>query len=174
MARDPLLVLYALRRHAVEQARYALGTCLKAEADVAERIRRLDDAARRDREACETWQHAPQFLEMAAIRQQYMRFERQTVAADLVMVSTLSGEAREVVTAARSAAEAVEQLISERAAATSAAAATREQHGLDDITRGRHPRLAEPAGRATIGTGAAGVEGIGPEPPTGGAQGKPE
>jgi hypothetical protein len=156
MARDPLLVLYALRRHAVEQARYALGTCLKAEADVAERIRRLDDAARRDREACETWQHAPQFLEMAAIRQQYMRFERQTVAADLVMVSTLSGEAREVVTAARSA------------------AATREQHGLDDITRGRHPRLAEPAGRATIGTGAAGVEGIGPEPPTGGAQGKPE
>ena len=149
MARDPLLVLYAMRRHAVEQARYALGICLKAEAEVAERIRLLDEAARRGREACETWQGVAQFLEMAAIRQGYVRVERRTVAADMVMVSTRSGEARDVVTAARSAAEAVEQLIGERAAASRAAAATREQHVLDDITRGRHPRQAGPAGHAT-------------------------
>jgi hypothetical protein len=150
MADDKLRVLHALRRRAVEQARYALGTCLKAEAEVAERIRLLDAAARRDREACEAWQHAPQFLEMAAMRQEYVRSERRTMEAEMVMVSTRSGEARDVVTAARSAAEAVEQLIDERAAATSAAAATREQHVLDDIARGRHARLAGPARHPAI------------------------
>ena len=47
MARDPLRVLQAIRRRLVEQARYALGECLKAEAEVADRIAVLDDAVRR-------------------------------------------------------------------------------------------------------------------------------
>jgi hypothetical protein len=135
MARDPLLVLHAMRRRAVEQARYALGSCLQAEADVANRARLLDETMRRDREAGGAWQDAHQFLEMAAIRSDQVRAERQIVAAEMVKVSIRSGEARNVVTAARTAAEAVEQLIGERTAATRATAATREQHVMDDIAR---------------------------------------
>jgi hypothetical protein len=195
MARDPLLVLHAMRRRAVEQARYALGSCLQAEADVANRARLLDETMRRDREAGGAWQDAHQFLEMAAIRSDQVRAERQIVAAEMVKVSIRSGEARNVVTAARTAAEAVEQLIGERTAATRATAATREQHVMDDIARLRRvtddtARLrrdgsAVSAGGAAVsaGTAIAGAAGgiavtdaaaPGTEPPAGRTPTKPE
>jgi hypothetical protein len=195
MARDPLLVLHAMRRRAVEHARYALGSCLQAEADVANRARLLDETMRRDREAGGAWQDAHQFLEMAAIRSDQVRAERQIVAAEMVKVSIRSGEARNVVTAARTAAEAVEQLIGERTAATRATAATREQHVMDDIARLRRvtddtARLrrdgsAVSAGGAAVsaGTAIAGAAGgiavtdaaaPGTEPPAGRTPTKPE
>jgi hypothetical protein len=195
MARDPLLVLHAMRRRAVEQARYALGSCLQAEADVANRARLLDETMLRDREAGGAWQDAHQFLEMAAIRSDQVRAERQIVAAEMVKVSIRSGEARNVVTAARTAAEAVEQLIGERTAATRATAATREQHVMDDIARLRRvtddtARLrrdgsAVSAGGAAVsaGTAIAGAAGgiavtdaaaPGTEPPAGRTPTKPE
>jgi phosphosulfolactate phosphohydrolase-like enzyme len=49
-----------------------------------------------------------------------------------------SEEARGVVTAARTAAEAVEQLVSERETASRVEAAKREQHALDDMARARY------------------------------------
>jgi hypothetical protein len=195
MARDPLLVLHAMRRRAVEQARYALGSCLQAEADVANRARLLDETMLRDREAGGAWQDAHQFLEMAAIRSDQVRAERQIVAAEMVKVSIRSGEARNVVTAARTAAEAVEQLIGERTAATRATAATREQHVMDDIARLRRvtddtARLrrdgsAVSAGGTAVsaGTAIAGAAGgiavtdaaaPGTEPPAGRTPTKPE
>ena len=137
MARDPLLVLHALRRRAVEQARYALGACLKTEAEVAERARWLDETARRDRAVSAVWPDAHQFLETAALRSATARAERRAVAADMVTAAARSEEARDTVTAARTAAEAVEQLIGERAAAERAALTAREQHVLDEIARGR-------------------------------------
>jgi hypothetical protein len=135
MARDPLRVLQAIRRRLVEQARYALGECLKAEAAVADRIAVLDDAVRRDREASEAWQEAHRFLEMSAIRVESTRAERQAIAAELAAAAAHSAEARRVVTDARTAAEAVETLIGERAAASQAEGIRREQHVLDDIGR---------------------------------------
>jgi hypothetical protein len=126
-----------MRRRAVEQARYALGACLLSEAEVADRIRSLDDTARRDREVSQTWQDSHQFLEMSAIRTEATRTERRTIAADLTVAGIRSEEARGVVSAARMAAEAVEQLIAERLAASQADAAKREQHVLDDIARAR-------------------------------------
>jgi flagellar biosynthesis chaperone FliJ len=138
MARDTLQVLLAMRRRSVEQARYALGICLAAEAEVAERIRSLEDSAQRDRETSGVWQDAHQFLEMSAVRLTTARAERHTMADDLAAAAVRSGEARDVVTAARTAAEAVEQLISERTAASQVTAARREQHVLDDIARMHH------------------------------------
>lgn len=56
MARDPLQILLSIRRTAVEQARSALGACLRIEAEVVERIRAVDEAVRRDHEASASWQ----------------------------------------------------------------------------------------------------------------------
>jgi flagellar biosynthesis chaperone FliJ len=137
MARDPLRILLSIRRRAVEQARYALGACLVTEAGVADRIRSLDDTVRRDHEVSKAWQESHQFLEMSAIRTEVTRTERRTISADLAVAGIRSEEARGVVSAARTAAEAVEQLIGERLVASQADAARREQHVLDDIARAR-------------------------------------
>ena len=137
MARDPLQVLLAIRERAVEQARYALAACLTTENNIADKARSLDAAVQRDREASATWREAHQFLEMSAVRLGAARAERQTVAAELTAAAVRSAGARGVVTAARTAAEAVEQLIGEREATSQADAARREQHELDDIARAR-------------------------------------
>ncbi|MGD0102779.1 MAG: hypothetical protein ABSC06_01925 [Rhodopila sp.] len=146
MARPPLQTLLSLRRMQVEQARAALGACLKAEAEVAGTVRSLDEAARRDRETAATWQDAHRFLEISASRLGVLRANRRSAAAALAAAAARSAEARGVVTAAQTAAEAVEQLLSEREAASQAGMATGEQHRLDDITRMRHTvrRRGEP------------------------------
>jgi hypothetical protein len=137
MARDPLQILQAVRRRAIEQARYALAACLTAEAAVADKVRSIDDAVRRDRAASAAWPDARQFLEMSALRLETVRTECRTVATDFAAAASRSAEARGIVTAARTAAEAVEQLIGERQAASRIEAAKREQHMLDDIARAR-------------------------------------
>lgn len=138
MARDSLRILLSVRQHAVEQSRQALGACLSAEAVLADRIRSLDDAARRDREMGGTWEDGLQFHEMAAIRLVTMRAVRLALTAELAAAEGRSAVARTTVTAARAAAEAVEQLIEERQAASATEASRREQHALDDTTRTRH------------------------------------
>jgi flagellar biosynthesis chaperone FliJ len=138
MARDPLRILLSMRLRSVEQARAAMGVCLAAEAEVAGRIRLLDDALRRDRETSGAWQDAHQFLEMSATHLEVVRAERRTAAMALAAAALHSEEARGVVTAARTAAEAVEQLVSERETASRVEAAKREQHALDDMSRARY------------------------------------
>jgi flagellar biosynthesis chaperone FliJ len=137
MARDPLRILLSMRRRSVEQARQALAGRLAAETEVADRIRLLDDATRRDREAGGAWPDSHQFLEMSASRLEVVQAERQSLAADLTAAERGAAEARGVVSTARTAAEAVEELISQREAASQADATRREQHGLDDIARTR-------------------------------------
>jgi hypothetical protein len=137
MARDPVDVLLAIRLHAVEQARSALAACLTSEATLADRIKALDSAVLRDRKTAGSWQDAHQFLEISVFRQGAVRAERRTIAADLAAAEARSAEARGAVTAARAAAEAVEQLIAERRAAGLAETARRAQHVLDDIARAR-------------------------------------
>ena len=137
MARDKLGILLSMRRRSVEQARYALGACLAAENEVADKIRTLDDTARRDRTTGAEWQDAHRYGEMLAIRQDVTRAERGKFLADLTSAEAESGDARGIVSNARTAAEAVEQLIAERAAVCRAEALRREQHVLDDIARTR-------------------------------------
>ena len=137
MARDPLQVLKAVRRRAVEQARYALAACQTAEVEIADKIKSIDATVFRDRDARRTWHDADQFLEMSARRREAVQAERRSVTADLEAAALRSDQARGVVTAARTAAEAVEQLIGERKAASQVEAARREQHVMDDIARAR-------------------------------------
>ena len=126
-----------MRRRLVEQARSELGSCLKAEAAVADQIASFDDAARRDRKTSGEWQDAHQFLEMSAVRLEVVRENRRAATVALAAAAVCSAEARGVVVAARTAAEAVEQLIGERDAAERVDAAKREQHVLDDIARSK-------------------------------------
>ena len=140
MPGDPLLVLQALRRRAVEAAREALGSCLRAEATMADRIKALDADTAQDRAAAETWRDACHFVELAAIRSAAARAERAAAALQLTAAAVRSEDAKGVLTAARTAAEAVDQLIAERVAASQVAAASRAQHELDDIARAARRR----------------------------------
>jgi flagellar biosynthesis chaperone FliJ len=135
MARDPLRILLSVRRRSVEQARYALGACLAAEAAVADRITSLDDAAARDRKTAKAWQDSHHYTEMAATRLTATHIERQATLAELAAAEDRSAQARRAVAAERAAAEAVEQLMQERESAAQAEANRRDQHTLDDIAR---------------------------------------
>ena len=135
MARDPLRILLSVRRRSVEQARYALGTCLAAEAAVANKITSLDDAAARDRKTANAWPESHHYKEMAATRLAAAHAERQAILAELAAAEDRSAQARRVVAADRAAAEAVEQLLQERETAAQAEANRRDQHTLDDIAR---------------------------------------
>ncbi len=135
MSRDPLQTLLSLRRHAIEQARYALGACLAAESRTRDRIDALDEAVRRDRRAADAWPDARLFQDMAAIRGDALRADRSAAVTALMEAETASAAARDAVAAARTAAEAVDLLIAARDAAGQIEAARQAQHALDDVTR---------------------------------------
>jgi ABC-type transporter Mla subunit MlaD len=140
VAGDPLRVLLAVRGRLVDEARAALAACLRAEADAEERIRLIDAAARRDRATSAEWQDAHRFVEMTAARREAVQVERHNAVLVLAGLVEESSDARDVVTAARTAAETVEQLIAERDAASRVESAKKEQHTLDDIARARFSR----------------------------------
>ena len=137
MARDPLRPVLLIRRREVDQARAALAECLAVETRLVERIGVLDETARRSREATGAWEDGHVFLEMAALHQTTMQMRRQELEAELAAAMAGSAQARQVLAAARTAAEAVKQLIEQREAADRAETDRREQHVLDDVTRGR-------------------------------------
>ena len=149
MARDPLRILQTVRRRSVEAARYALGACQTAEAQAADKIRAIDDAAQRDRMAHSQVPEAPQFLDMFVRRVAATEAERRAAASALADAQAQSAAARAAVAEARAAAEAVETLIAERAAAEEIEANRRDQHALDDMTRGRSPRTARPGAKGS-------------------------
>ena len=137
MARDPVRVLQTLRQRSIEQARFILATCLKAEADAVDRIDALDAAAERDRNAHQVVENAYLYQEMFSRRIQANRSERQGADSILLALQARSAEARAALAAARTAAEAVDTLIADRTAAEQAEADRREQHVMDDMARRR-------------------------------------
>ena len=130
MARDSLKTLRASRRRSVEEARYALGACLTAEAQAAAAVQAITDAARRDRAAYQAAEHSHQFLEIFIRGLRASDAQRLAAQAALTAAQARSAEARAAVVAARMAAEAVETLNFERAAAAELEANRREQHAL--------------------------------------------
>jgi hypothetical protein len=135
--RDPLNVLLAVRRHAVDQRRRALADCLLREAEAAATIAALDAAIRRDAEAAGTFPDHRHFRDVFLAARQYLTAERQTAAAALAVAEASSDEARGHLAVSRLDAEAVERLIAERTLAARTAADRREQHEVDDIARER-------------------------------------
>jgi flagellar biosynthesis chaperone FliJ len=150
MARESIQILRAIRRRSVEEARYALGACLTAEAQAAAAVQAIADAARRDRAAHQAGEHAHQFLEMFVRHLGVSEAIRLSAEAALMAAQARSEGARAAVVAARMAAEAVESLSAERAAADELKANRREQHALDDIARTRFISGGRPAGRGGL------------------------
>jgi flagellar export protein FliJ len=147
MARDPIHLLQAIRRRSLEEARQALGTCLAAEAKLAEKIQEIDVRSEIDREANQAMAEPHRFWEMFARRLQASEAERTAIAAALTTAKTRSDEGRLAVVAARTAAEAVDTLVARKAAAAQANSDRREQHALDDIARNRLNLRSRQAGR---------------------------
>jgi hypothetical protein len=137
MPRDPLNVLLALRRHAVDQRRKALADCLMREAEAAARIAALEEAIRRDAEAAGTFKDHQHFRDVFLATRRYLMAERQSAAAALTDAEAFSEEARGHLAVSRLDAEAVERLIAERALIALTTADRRAQHELDDIARAR-------------------------------------
>jgi flagellar biosynthesis chaperone FliJ len=137
VARDPMRMLLAVRRHAVEQARHALATCLRTETAAAETLRAVDAAAERDRAANRAVVEAHRFADMFALRLQATSTERHVAEAALMAARDAAAEARIVLVGVRTAAESVATLIAERVDAAEGEINRREQHALDDMARAR-------------------------------------
>jgi flagellar biosynthesis chaperone FliJ len=135
MARDPLLVLRAVRQRAVEQARQGLAACLKVENEVAAKIDEFSEAMRRDRSAGEDMPDAHQFHQLFANRLDAIRAEHAAAVQTLAVAQARVAEARAVVVTERTQTEAVEQLISEQNAARLVEEENKTQHEMDDIAR---------------------------------------
>ena len=135
MARDPLIVLLAVRRRSVDHQRQALAACLVAEAAAADRIRSLDEAMARDRDLTDESPDHLQFRDIFLATRRHLLAEGRTAFAALAEAGSHSAEARGHFATARLAAEAVERLIAERRLAARAEADRRSQHELDDIAR---------------------------------------
>jgi flagellar biosynthesis chaperone FliJ len=135
MVRNPLLILRAVRQRAVEQARQGLAACLRIETEATIQMDALTEAVRRDQTAGEHMPEAYQFLQLFANRLDAIRARRVVAVADLTAAQARVTEARAVVVAARTQAEAVEQLITEQVTARLALAESKAQHEMDDIAR---------------------------------------
>jgi hypothetical protein len=135
VARDPLAILQSVRLRSVEQARQALAVCLKAEAEAAGRVDFLDEAVKRDRAAGACLPDRQDFIQVFANRSDAVQLQRRAAVTALAAAQARVSEAQAEVADARTRAEAVEQLITERMVARQAAADGKAQHILDDIAR---------------------------------------
>jgi flagellar biosynthesis chaperone FliJ len=137
MARDTLSILRTVRQRAVEQARQVLATCLSAEAEAAAAVDTLVQAAKRDREVA-LGLDGHEFLDVFANRMDALRAQQIAAATILKTAQDDVSEALALVVAARTQAEALEQLSAQRKAAHDAEQERKAQHVLDDMARGRN------------------------------------
>jgi hypothetical protein len=138
MARDQMDVLLTIRRRAVDKSRQALAGCLKVEAAALEAVRAIDAAVMRERAFADRFPEQPHRMEVFALWSERVAAERLGAVAALAYGESQTVAARAVLASARSAARAVERTIEERAALARAEAEAekRDQHAMDDITRG--------------------------------------
>ncbi len=147
MVRDPLHALLGIRRRAVDQARETLADSVAAESTAIAKILASDVAIRAERAAIDSGRDDGRGAEMFAAWSAQARVRRAAAVAALAAAEDRTTHSRALLAAARSAADAVEQVIEQRAAAEQAKTAVREGHGLDDIARAqRRARAVRPRG----------------------------
>jgi len=133
LARDALPLVLSVRRRAVDQARAALGVRLAEEATAAERLEAIERRLQTERRNDARFEDRSYFLDVLAAGYQRIQTERDAIFATLQDARAKTAEARTIVTEARQAAEAVEKLIEERAAAQAEREQQQAQHTLDDL-----------------------------------------
>lgn len=147
VARDALPIVLSVRRRAVDHARAALGICLSDEADVADRLAALEMQRQQERLLEDRFTDRSVFLDVLSAGHQRIQAERDEIIAALQEARAKTAEARTAVVEARQAAEAVEKLINERAAARAARDEKQAQHALDDLAGLLRARRRALAGR---------------------------
>ncbi len=132
---DPLPVVARLRNLAVDEAKSALADCLTAEARAAEAMRLLDAAIAAETDAASDPSGDDQSVEDFSGWLRRIAVDRAAAAAALAAAETRSTEARAVLTASRTAARAMDELLARRDADRQLAADRREQAALDEAGR---------------------------------------
>ena len=136
---DPLPVVARLRRLEVDAAQRALAECLRDEAAAALTLRALDTAITAETDAA-TASEDDRAVEDFALWLHRTERDRAAAEAVLARAETRSTEARAVLSATRSAARAMDEILTVRAAERQAVAAGREQIALDEAGGRRNGR----------------------------------
>ena len=136
---DPLPVVARLRRLEVDAAQRALAECLRDEAAAALTLRALDTAITAETDAA-TASEDDRAVEDFALWLHRTERDRAAAEAVLARAETRSTEARAVLSATRSAARAMDEILTVRAAERQAVAAGREQIALDEAGCRRNGR----------------------------------
>jgi flagellar export protein FliJ len=130
--RDPLQSLVRLRRQAVDQARRGLADCLRMEDEAMHAVATIEAAIERETEAATDL--AAGDAEVEAFAAWLRRIRPKQYAARMAedeAVAATAG-ARVTLVAARSAAEAAEEMLAKHDAARRAEAERLEQHAIDE------------------------------------------
>jgi flagellar export protein FliJ len=135
MNRDPLEALVRLRRLAADEARRGLADCLRDEEAAAHAVATIEADIERETEAAANLATSDAEVEAFAAWLRRIRPIQYAahVAADRAEAETV--RARAVLTAARSAVEAAEEMLAKHQAARRAEAERLEQHALDEAAQ---------------------------------------
>ena len=134
---DPLPVVARLRHRAVDEARQALADSVTAETAAAEALRLLDTAIAAETDAAGDLSGDDQSVEDFAAWLRRVRIDRRSAVAELESAELRSTEARAALAASRTAARAMEDMLTRREAERRLAAARREQAVLDEAGQRR-------------------------------------
>jgi hypothetical protein len=145
MEPDPLLVLLRLRRLAADEARRVLADCLRVEAEAAGRMRAIDVAIEQETEIASGLEGDDRIVEAFASWLRRAQSGRAEAESGWNAATQRVHEARTVLGASRTAIEAVEMLIAERAAGQRREMLRQEQQRLDESAAQAHRDRAEKA-----------------------------
>lgn len=137
MARDPLAILLAVRRFAVDQQQQALALRRKHESEAMACINAIDDLMARDEAVQHASAEAIYFMDMRMSRRQHLQAHRRTAVAALAEASKLTDDALRQLVEARLQAESVKGLLDQKRAATRAEQERSAQLILDDVAGSR-------------------------------------
>ena len=137
MSRDPLETLARLRHNVVEEARRTLAACLEAEDAADTALRSAEAAIFREQDAAGALETGDGAVEAFAtwLPQGRLAVARAREAHARANAATV--QARAVLAAGRTSAEAADRLLASRAAARDAEAARRTQVALDETASRR-------------------------------------
>ncbi|MEJ0018906.1 MAG: hypothetical protein WDN25_20560 [Acetobacteraceae bacterium] len=135
MKQDPLEALLRLRRLTADQARRALGDCLRSESEAAAAVAGVAAAILQETEAATSLAAGDAEVEAFAAWLRRIRPKQHAAQEAEAAAELATAQARAVLGAARAAVLAVEETLERHAAAAAAAAEHRAQGDLDEMAR---------------------------------------
>lgn len=143
MKRDALAATLRLRHLALDDAMRELGNCFRLEAEAEQAVAAVEAAIERETEAASSLTADDAVVEAFGAWLKRARRDLRAAEANRAHAETETVRARAVLTAARGAVKAAEEVIAAKAAVQRADEARREQHALDEMgqsRRGSHGR----------------------------------